>query len=466
MRNPTAMTAHLASQAVRLGWYWSVSRLIERQTRAAGLAATYKPQRPVPTFQELLADLGQLLIEDARAVGEGRYPPMPEAGDNLATYLGRVRAMIADVPEALSRRASENSESATSAPAARDGALPDYYTQDFHFQTGGYLTPESARLYDVQVETLFMGAAGPMRRRALGAVADAIHGRDQRQLKLLDVACGTGRFLRQLRLAFPRLELTGLDLSQAYLDEGRSQFLSLKGATWLAANAEAIPQPDASQDIVSCIFLFHELPPEVRRRVASEMARVLNPGGRLVFMDSLQMGDKPSWDGLLEAFPVRFHEPYFRHYAIDVDPHRTRNAVHVEADRLHKSLRLAATFRTPRPASIALRPKLTRRRGTLHSEPTNAAIRFPVRAPSTIRSLSTTRRPTVRRMCSRGSDACRGRRACSRSLCCWRTTCRSRTICRLKSCPSIRRCQPLLRPSQRQQKRQERQPQPARENIL
>lgn len=29
------------------------------------------------------------------------------------------------------------------------------------------------------------------------------------------------------------------------------------------------------------------------------------------------MGDRPGWDGLLEAFPVRFHEPYYRQYTID-----------------------------------------------------------------------------------------------------------------------------------------------------
>ena len=314
MRDTVGMTTQFATQAARLGWYWGLSRLVARQTSAAGMASTYKPVRPVPEFRELLADLGNLLVEDAMAVRDGRYPPMPEASDSPAQHLARIRAMLADVPVALSRRASEDTASVKAAAVAD---MPEYYAQDFHFQTGGYLTPESARLYDVQVETLFMGAAGPMRRRALGAIADAIHGRDQRTMSLLDVACGTGRFLRQVRLAYPRLALTGLDLSAAYLGEAEHGFADLKPASWLEANAEHIPLPDASQDIVSCIFLFHELPPDVRRTVAAEFARVLKPGGRLVFMDSLQMGDKPGWDGLLEAFPVRFHEPYYRHYAVD-----------------------------------------------------------------------------------------------------------------------------------------------------
>jgi hypothetical protein len=43
----------------------------------------------------------------------------------------------------------------------------------------------------------------------------------------------------------------------------------------------------------------------------------LKPGGLFVFIDSMQLGDRPEWDGLLEAFPARFHEPYFRHYTID-----------------------------------------------------------------------------------------------------------------------------------------------------
>jgi len=91
----------------------------------------------------------------------------------------------------------------------------------------------------------------------------------------------------------------------------------LRPATLIEGNGEAMPLADASQDIATTVFLFHELPPEARRAVMAEMARVLKPGGLMVLVDSLQMGDRPGWDGLLEAFPVRFHEPYFDGYATD-----------------------------------------------------------------------------------------------------------------------------------------------------
>ncbi len=60
--------------------------------------------------------------------------------------------------------------------------------------------------------------------------------------------------------------------------------------------------------------MFHELPPKVRRIVFHECARVLKPGGRLVLVDSLQRGDQPDYDGLLELFPQNYHEPYCRSY--------------------------------------------------------------------------------------------------------------------------------------------------------
>ena len=315
MSNSVGMAAQLAGQSLRFGWYLALNRLVEWRTSQLGLTRRYKPRLPVPSMQELLADRAQLLMTDALAVRDGLYPPMEEEAASPLTLLVRAQRMLADLPGAARRRAANDATSARAEAAA--AGVPDYYAQDFHFQTGGYLSESSAELYDVQVETLFMGAAGPMRRTALRPIAEYMGGRDQRQVKLLDVACGTGRFLRQVRLTYPAMRLAGLDLSRTYLEEARRHLGGLRGAELIEAPAERMPLPDASIDIATSIFLFHELPPEVRRQVTSEIARVLKPDGMFVFVDSLQMGDRPGWDGLLEGFPARFHEPYYRSYAID-----------------------------------------------------------------------------------------------------------------------------------------------------
>jgi ubiquinone/menaquinone biosynthesis C-methylase UbiE len=121
-----------------------------------------------------------------------------------------------------------------------------------------------------------------------------------------------------VRHAYPAMYLTGLDLSRPYLAEAERHLQDVRPVRWLEGNAVRIPLPDASQDIVTTMYLFHELPPEVRRTVIHDLARVLKPGGLFVFIDSLQKGDRPGgWDGFLEGFPERFHEPYYRHYTID-----------------------------------------------------------------------------------------------------------------------------------------------------
>jgi ubiquinone/menaquinone biosynthesis C-methylase UbiE len=59
----------------------------------------------------------------------------------------------------------------------------------------------------------------------------------------------------------------------------------------------------------------HELPETIRQQALAEMARVLKPDGLVVIVDSIQRGDQPSWDGLLDLFPHYFHEPYYAEYA-------------------------------------------------------------------------------------------------------------------------------------------------------
>src|SRR5262249_10482476 len=129
---------------------------------------------------------------------------------------------LADLPKVDKRRLERDGVEVRT-EAGGSGLYPTYYLQNFHYQTGGWLTEESARLYDTQVEILFGGAADAMRRIALGQLAVALRGKDQRRVRMIDLACGNGRFLAQTLAAFPRLGAAGLDLSPAYCAEARER---------------------------------------------------------------------------------------------------------------------------------------------------------------------------------------------------------------------------------------------------
>jgi ubiquinone/menaquinone biosynthesis C-methylase UbiE len=307
-------------QSSRVAWYAGhgavMRRMVRRLEEQSDLPrrVVQKPSRPVPHMRRLLADVAVLLGRDL-ANAEAGYYPLPDAEDgSLAGVLARSRAFFRDVPEVVRRR-----QHAVSREVAEnfEAKRPDYYMQNFHFQSGGWMTEESARLYDMQVEVLFSGAANAMRRQALVPIAQALRGRDQRRIAFADIACGPGTFLRQVRQAFPRLPALAIDLSESYAAEARRRLGSRPSVHEIVAKAEALPLADASLDIATMIFLFHELPPEVRRDVAQEVARVTKPGGLLVFVESLQTGDEPDYDGLLELFPALFHEPYFEGYLGD-----------------------------------------------------------------------------------------------------------------------------------------------------
>jgi ubiquinone/menaquinone biosynthesis C-methylase UbiE len=118
----------------------------------------------------------------------------------------------------------------------------------------------------------------------------------------------------RFKQVWPRLPVVGLDLSEAYLAEARRHLKRWCRKDFIVAKGEAVPLPDASQDAVTSIFMFHELPPKVRREAFREFGRLLKPGGRLVIVDSLQLGDEPAYDGMLERFPQNYHEPYYLSY--------------------------------------------------------------------------------------------------------------------------------------------------------
>ncbi len=310
--------AYGARQLPRIAWYvghnFAMRRLADEVRRREGESRRPRAHTdaPVPDRTRLYADMANLFRRDLANVEEGIYPLPEEHDGSPATLIDRSRLFFADLPAVHRRR--ERGGSREVATDGRDAKRPAYYLQNFHFQSGGWMTEESARRYDTQVEVLFHGTANATRRQALRPLHEVFAGRDQRKLRLVDLGCGTGRFLDFVKQAWPRLPVVGLDLSEAYLREAKRHLKRWSRVKLVVGKAEAIPLPDASQDAVTSIFTFHELPPEVRRAVFREAARVLKPAGRFVIVDSVQHGDVPDYDGLLELFPQNYHEPYYRSY--------------------------------------------------------------------------------------------------------------------------------------------------------
>jgi len=298
------------AQAARVSWFFGQKLLAARLTKPMRLPARLKG-KALPDRRRILGDLRKLLEQDWRNVAAGIYAAPEEWRGNPLAELGRAVDFFADLSAVDARRHGDPRDSLLQMPEAAH--YPAYYRRNFHFQSDGYLSAASARRYDHQVEVLFGGGAAAMRRQALVPLREALceHKGGARTARLLDVACGTGGFLAEVKRNYPRLSVTGIDLSVPYLALAKRRLADWSRVALAEANAEALPFADASFDIVSCVYLFHELPHRARQKVAGEVRRVLKPGGRLILLDSLQTGDEPDYDAMLDWFPVAFHEPYY-----------------------------------------------------------------------------------------------------------------------------------------------------------
>ena len=280
-----------------------------------------QPTEPLHTeiLLQMQKRLNQLIEQDWQDAEQGIYPASVLFDNPWDDFFRYYPQLWLDMPK-IWQRVSEKRYQEFS-PDVKTAGYPSYYVQNFHHQTDGYLSDDSANLYDLQVEILFNGSADPMRRRILAPLKRGLAAFDlpQHQLRVLDVASGTGRTLRQMRAALPEASLYGIDLSPAYLRKANQLLSELPGELpqLAQANAEELPYLDNYFQGVTCVFLFHELPPEARQRVIEQCYRVLQPGGVFVICDSIQASDSPELAPAMRNFAAMFHEPYYRHYMTD-----------------------------------------------------------------------------------------------------------------------------------------------------
>ncbi len=274
---------------------------------------------------ELLLELRRSISEleklDWQEAEQGIYPKSQLFDAPWLDWASKYPLIWLDMPSTWQRRKKNKTREI---PKNIDASsYPDYYLQNFHHQTDGYLSDHSASLYDLQVEILFNGTADAMRRRILSPLKSGLKDiqgeRSMASLRILDVATGTGRTLKQIRSALPEVELLGLDLSASYLKQA-SRYLNTKEVALtqlVRGNAEQMPFVNESMQAITCVFLLHELPRKARQNVLDDCFRLLEPGGTFVLADSIQIVDSPQFSSVMNDFHKTFHEPYYRDYISD-----------------------------------------------------------------------------------------------------------------------------------------------------
>jgi ubiquinone/menaquinone biosynthesis C-methylase UbiE len=119
-----------------------------------------------------------------------------------------------------------------------------------------------------------------IKRRVLERVAIA-SGED-----VLDVGCGTGTLALAAAHAAPSVRVTGLDADPSILAQAEKKAAAAgRDIRFDQGRSTALPYADASFDLVLSTLFFHHLPDDAKRQSATELVRVLRPGGRLVVGD-------------------------------------------------------------------------------------------------------------------------------------------------------------------------------------
>jgi len=133
---------------------------------------------------------------------------------------------------------------------------------------------------------------------------------------LLDIACGSGG--PALRMAAKTgCSLVGVDLHEQAISTAKAlalqQGLADRAVFQVANASERLPFPDGQFDAITCIDAINHLPN--RPRVVSDWARILKPGGRLLFTDPITV------TGALtgEEIAVRSSIGFFLFVPVDYD---------------------------------------------------------------------------------------------------------------------------------------------------
>lgn len=124
--------------------------------------------------------------------------------------------------------------------------------------------------------------------------------------RVLDLACGTGLVSAQIApLIGDAGSIVGLDFNPIMLAVARTRDLGSTSSEWLEASALDIPLPDNSVDAVYCQQGFQFFPD--RAKAASEVHRVLKPGGTIAISVWESVDKFPVWEAVFKSVSTRIN---------------------------------------------------------------------------------------------------------------------------------------------------------------
>lgn len=122
---------------------------------------------------------------------------------------------------------------------------------------------------------------------------------DGNSKSFLDLGCGTGNVTTAVLERFPEARVLAVDPSEGMRESSARKFEGIEGVTVAEGGALSVPAPDGEFDYCVSNIALHHVPPEQRDRCAAELARVLRPGGALIYADFFcdvdGAPDDPEW---------------------------------------------------------------------------------------------------------------------------------------------------------------------------
>ncbi len=121
--------------------------------------------------------------------------------------------------------------------------------------------------------------------------------------RVLEIGCGTGKLTIRAKRAHPSIEMVGSDPDPLALRRAQRKASRLNGIRFERGYAQRLPYTDGEFDRVLSSMMLHHLDSDAKAAAATEVFRVLRPGGRLHIVD--MGGNMTAHDGLSARLTLR-----------------------------------------------------------------------------------------------------------------------------------------------------------------